>query len=269
MLFLSSMRMFFYMKQKKNQRPKFKKEQKNRIHATLFGTHAVCEALQNPARKLKKLYATQQALDQLGQKNIKSSVPSQIVDKNDLDRSFPPNTVHQGLALDCEPLDDVMLQDLIISAEQHGRSVLLMLDQVTDPHNVGAILRSACAFGVDGIIMQKKHAPELTGALAKIACGAVEHVPVAYETNLTRSLESLQEAGFFAIGLDERGEEEISTFKAPDKCVLVLGAEGPGIRRLVKEQCDSLVRLPMHGPMPSINVSNAAAIALYAVTHSK
>jgi 23S rRNA (guanosine2251-2'-O)-methyltransferase len=145
----------------------------------------------------------------------------------------------------------------------------LMLDQVTDPHNVGAIISSACAFGAAGVVMQKKHAPALNGVLAKTACGAVEHVPVAFVTNLSRALEEFKEGGYFSYGLDERGEMDIGELgKKPGKCVLIMGAEGPGIRHLVKEHCDSLVRLPMHGPMPSINVSNAAAVALYAVTET-
>ena len=140
-----------------------------------------------------------------------------------------------------------------------------MLDQVTDPHNVGAIMRSACAFGADGLIMQKKHAPSFAGVLAKTACGAVEHINVAFETNLTRSLETLQNNGFFVLGLDEHGEITIGDADIPNKCVLVLGAEGTGIRRLIREQCDTLVRLPTTGPILSLNVSNAAAIALYAI----
>lgn len=139
---------------------------------------------------------------------------------------------------------------------------LAILDQVTDPHNVGAILRSACAYGAKGLIMQSKHAPEMTGALAKAACGALEHVPVAFETNLSRAIEALQQAGYFVYGLDERGDD-IGQQNFAGKNVLVLGAEGPGIRRLVKEHCDVLIRLPMHGPMPSINVSNAAAVAFH------
>ena len=254
------------MKQKKIHRQKVKNVQKSRIQATLFGTHAVCEALSNPERRINMLYATDQAMEQIAEKGIKLKTPMTIIDKRELDNALPAGTVHQGMALDCAPLDEVSVQDLIATASQKNKTVLVMLDQVTDPHNVGAILRSACAFGADGVIMQKKHAPELTGSLAKIACGAIEHIPVAYETNLTRTLETLQDAGFFAVGLDERGECNINEFKTPEKCVLVLGAEGPGLRRLVKEQCDSLVRLPMSGHMPSINVSNAAAIALYATT---
>lgn len=239
--------------------------------ANLWGIHAVTEALLNPDREIGSLYATEQAqaslkeaLEAVRKKGLKRPAPT-IIDKNTLERFLPQGAVHQGVALDAGDLPDSTVQDFIINAGTKEKSVLLMLDQVTDPHNVGAILRSACAFGADGVVMQKKRAPELTGTLAKTACGAAEHIPVSYETNLTRALETLQKEGFFAIGLDERGEKTIAEVEIPERCVLVLGAEGPGIRRLVKEQCDLLVRLPMSGAMPSINVSNAAAIALYAV----
>lgn len=243
--------------------------------ANLWGTHAVTEAFLNPARHIRALYVTDQALrdfDEVlkaaSQKGLKRPAPA-IIDKNELDRMLPQGAVHQGLALDAAELEENTVQDFIITAKSKEKSVLLMLDQVTDPHNVGAILRSACAFGADGVIMQRKHAPELMGVLAKTACGAVEYIPVAYETNLTRTLEALQEEGFFAVGLDERGEQTIAEAPLPDHCVLVLGAEGPGIRRLVKEQCDMLVRLPMSGAMPSINVSNAAAVSLYALIYGE
>ncbi len=245
--------------------PRKKPQHKTTLKADLWGAHAAQEAWLNPERDIRALYITEAALRDFRQNAPVKRPPPSIVDKETLDRALPKGAVHQGIAIDCAPLEEVSLKDLVISASLKPKSVLLMLDQVTDPHNVGAILRSACAFGASGVIMQKKHAPELTGVLTKTACGAVEHVPVAYETNLTRSLETLQEEGFFAIGLDERGTD-IATLNIPDKCVLVLGAEGPGLRRLVKEQCDALARLPMHGPMPSINVSNAAAVALYALS---
>ena len=240
--------------------------------ADLYGFHAVSEAWLNPARQIEALYLTAQAqssfeetLRQAKAEGLKRP-QAQIVEKQQLENMLPRGAVHQGVALICTPLPEVFIQDLIIKAESQPDMLLLMLDQVTDPHNVGAILRSACAFGAAGMIMQKKHAPELTGVLAKTACGAVEHVDVAYETNLSRTLEELQANGFFAYGLDERGEQNIDQVPKDGKRVLVLGAEGPGMRRLVAEHCDVLVRLPMHGPMPSINVSNAAAVALYAIS---
>ncbi len=235
----------------------------------LFGFHAVREAWLNPKRRVEMLYLTDQAapgFEKMLQEGaaLERPFPS-LIDKKTMDRILPPGAVHQGIALVTDPLPEMDIEDLIIRSGDE-RAVFLILDQVTDPHNVGAILRSACAFGVGGVIMQRKHAPELTGVLAKTACGAIEHVPVAFETNLSRSIEALQEAGFFVVGLDERGEADIGDYKPSQKTALVLGAEGPGMRQLVKEHCDTLVRLPMHGPMPSINVSNAAAVALYALS---
>lgn len=245
------------------------------MRADLYGSHAVAEAWLNPARKIKALYITQNALEGFEETLAKAEAlglsrpaPS-IMDKPQLDAATPEGAVHQGIALLCAPLPEMDVNELIIRERANSRSTLVILDQVTDPHNIGAIMRSACAFGAAGMIMQRKHAPDITGPagglLAKTACGALEHVPVVYETNLSRTIETLQEAGYFVYGLDERGQD-IAGMNIADRAVLVLGAEGPGLRHLVKEHCDALVRLPMDGPMPSVNVSNAAAVALYAVS---
>lgn len=242
--------------------------------ASLFGFHAVQEAWLNEERRVDFLYCTTNAVDgfeetlaKARQKGLHRPEPT-VIEKAQLEKTLPPGAVHQGLALACSALAGIDLEDILIRERNKDQSLLVMLDQVTDPHNVGAILRSACAFGARGMIMQKKHAPELTGVLAKSACGAIEHVPVAYETNLSRSIEALQEAGYFVYGLDERGEDITAQKNLGGKSVLVLGAEGPGLRRLVKEHCDLLLKLPMHGPMPSINVSNAAAVALHEFSKS-
>lgn len=265
---------------------------------SLYGFHAVREAWLNEERQVHALYLTEQskqgfeAVFKEGKKLGLRRQPPVMIEKKKLEKMLPQGAVHQGVALSASEPAECDVQDLVIKAATRKRSVVLMLDQVTDPHNVGAILRSACAFGATGLVMQKKHAPALDGVLAKTACGAVEHVPVAFVTNLSRALEEMQEGGFFAYGLDERGEQDIGELaastpkkKAPkgekpldiatqdsgpsEKIVLVLGAEGPGIRYNVKEHCDGLVRLPMSGPMPSINVSNAAAVALYALSTSE
>lgn len=243
-----------------------------RLTVHLFGQHAVHEAWLNPRRHIQNLYITENALkgfEATLQKagSLKRPAPT-IVDKDALDKSLPPGSVHQGIALNCSGLPEVGLQDLIIRAKDKDRVLLVILDQVTDPHNMGAILRSACAFGADGVIVQKRHAPELQGPagaiIAKTACGAVEHTPIAYETNLSRSIETLQEEGFFVYGLDERGEDMPARGDTPKKSVLVLGAEGDGLRHLIKEKCDVLIKLPTAGAIQSLNVSNAAAVALYA-----
>ena len=247
-----------------------KKDKHHMPRPSLYGFHAVREAWLNDERSVEALLLTKQAaggfedtLKEAERKGLNRPRPF-IVDKDALEKALPRGAVHQGIALACADLPEKDIQDLIIENQDADKVCLVILDQVTDPHNVGAIMRSACAFGAKGMIMQKKHAPDMTGALAKAACGALEHVPVAFETNLSRSIEALQEAGYFVYGLDERGEE-VQTIDFAVKTVLVLGAEGPGMRRLVKDHCDVLVRLPMHGPMPSINVSNAAAVALHEI----
>ena len=245
-----------------------KKDKHHIPRPSLYGFHAVREAWLNDERRIEALLITKQAaggfeqtLREADKAGLNRPAPM-IVDKQELEKALPRGAVHQGLALACAPLPEKDLQDIIIENQDEDSVCLAILDQVTDPHNVGAILRSACAYGAKGLIMQSKHAPEMTGALAKAACGALEHVPVAFETNLSRAIEALQQAGYFVYGLDERGDD-IGQQNFAGKNVLVLGAEGPGIRRLVKEHCDVLIRLPMHGPMPSINVSNAAAVAFH------
>ncbi|MGB0720318.1 MAG: 23S rRNA (guanosine(2251)-2'-O)-methyltransferase RlmB [Bdellovibrionales bacterium] len=247
--------------------PQKKPDQPKGPRPTIYGFHAVREAWLNENREVHTLYASEAGLktleDVIGRR---ANVPVRVVDKHALESLLPQGAVHQGLALAATPLEEYSVQDFVIKSAAAQRSVYVMLDQVTDPHNVGAILRSACVFGLSGMILQRKHAPDLDGVLAKTACGAVEHIPVAYETNLSRCLETLKEAGFFIYGLDERGTDIAAMGEMPDKIVLVMGAEGPGLRRLVKENCDSLLSLPVRGPIPSLNVSNAAAVAFYAVT---
>ena len=226
----------------------------------------------NPKRHIHALYITDKAMDGFDKalktahdRGLRRPDPT-IIDKNALDYSLPQGSVHQGIALTCQDLEETDIHDIIRAEELKDRSVLVMLDQVTDPHNVGAIIRSASAFGAGGMIMQRKHAPDLKGVLAKTACGGVEHLPVAYETNLTRSIEALQQSGYFAIGLCEHTEESVSRLNEYQRLVLVFGAEGDGLRRLVREQCDLLVRLPTVPPIESLNVSNAAAVALFAAS---
>jgi len=240
---------------------------KVKLHLPLYGVHAVQEAWRNPARIIHAIYCTQSAAD-----NFDFTAPNDaarpaptLIDKRDLEANLPQGAVHQGIAIDCAPLPEMDANDLIIATRDHEKSVIVMLDQVTDPHNVGAIIRSCAAFGADGLIMQRRHAPELTGVLAKTACGGVEHLRTAYETNLSRTLETLQEAGYFIYGLDERGERTIGQINTGGKSVIVLGAEGSGLRRLVAEHCDELIKLPTQPPIASLNVSNAAAVALYAL----
>ena len=250
---------------------KGQKSKSAKLNISLFGFHAVAEAWLNPKRHIHALFITESAmygfedtLKKAAAKGLKRPDP-QVIDKQALDNATPPGAVHQGIAVSAQNLEHLDIRDVMAQTFNDDRTVLVMLDQVTDPHNVGAILRSASVFGASGLIMQDKHAPDLGGTLAKTACGAVEHVPVIYETNLTRCLETLQKEGYFAVGLDERGEKEMEELPDYNKLVLVMGAEGDGIRRLVREQCDILARLPVSGAIPCLNVSNAAAVALYTV----
>ncbi len=238
--------------------------------ASLWGAHAVTEAWKNPARTIRTLYITEQALKEFksvldGSGSAKRPAPT-IVERRQIDDILPPGAVHQGIAIDADALEEIFVQDLIIRASKKSRAVIVVLDQVTDPHNVGAIMRSACAFGADGIIMQSRHAPEVNGVLAKAASGAAEHIPVAYETNLSRAINHLQEEGYVAVGMDERGEHVIASYEFPARTVIVMGAEGRGLRPGLRDNCNAVVRLPTQGPIASLNVSNAAAVALYAFT---
>ncbi len=241
-----------------------------RIQANVWGQHAVKAAWLNPARTISALYTSpeelklfQPVLEEARAAGIHRPEPT-LVGREDLDKHLPRDAVHQGLAITAAEPEEAFIQDIINRGAGKERSVVVILDQVTDPHNVGAIIRSVCALGGDGVVMQRRHAPELTGVVAKAACGAIEHVLVAYETNLSRSIEALQAEGYTVAGLDERGEKTVDSLRDVQKLALVMGAEGPGLRHLVKEHCDVLVKIRMEGPIPSLNVSNAAAVALYA-----
>jgi 23S rRNA (guanosine2251-2'-O)-methyltransferase len=239
--------------------------------ANMFGLHAVREAWLNPKRYIHALYLSESTeatfapvLELAISRGLERPEP-RVIAKDDFERLLGRDAVHQGIALSAAPLEETFIQDILSIGANKERSVILILDQVTDPHNVGAILRSACAFGADGVVMQRRHAPEIEGVLAKTASGAADHIPVAYETNLSRTLETLKEAGYVAIGLDEHADQTLAEIDIPQKSVLVLGAEGDGMRRLIREHCDALITLPTKKPINSLNVSNAAAVALYAL----
>lgn len=243
--------------------------QKSQIKNTqwLWGMHAVKAAWENPDRVIHSLLVTDKTLrDAEGFKipdGVKRPKPDQV-DRAVISKRLPDGAVHQGIAVQCSQLEEVFLSDIVIKASLKDKMTLVMLDQVTDPHNIGAILRSACAFGADALIVQTRNAPEVTGVLAKAACGALEHVPILRETNLSRAIEILQDNFFDVVGLDEEGQS-IADRTPSDKICLVMGAEGPGLRQKVKETCTSLLRLPTDGPVPTLNVSNATAVALYAL----
>lgn len=236
---------------------------KKRQKAHLWGVHAVKEAVANPNRTIQTLYCSDNAL-QRNESWINTLPKNQIevLARKDIDRLVPEGAVHQGLALACNPLEEEFLEDVL---NKHQNGMIVILDQVTDPHNIGAIMRSACAFGAVAIVVQTRHAPDPDGVLAKTASGALEHVSYIRETNLSRAIEVLQSRFYTVLGLDERGEN-VASIRQSDAVALVMGAEGRGLRQKVGEHCDALIKLPTHGPIPTLNVSNAAAVALYAVT---
>jgi 23S rRNA (guanosine2251-2'-O)-methyltransferase len=229
-----------------------------------WGRHAVAAALANPEREVVRLWATREAAAEL---ELPQGANLTFADVADLGRLVPRDAPHQGIVAEVERLPDLLLADLLDEAED-GRPILL-LDQVTDPHNVGAILRSAAAFDALGIVTQDRHAPAESGALAKSASGALETVPWVRVVNLARALDEIAEAGFWRVGLTGDSETELADALGPKRVALVLGAEGEGIRQNVEAHCDALARLPISDRIESLNVSNAAAIALYAAATHK
>ncbi len=226
-----------------------------------WGKHAVSAALDNPDRRVLRAWATRETA---GFMQFPDDVAVTFADVADLGKLVPHDAPHQGVVVEVEPLEERWLADLLVEADE--RATLLVLDQVTDPHNVGAILRSAAAFGAIGIVTQDRHSPPESGALAKAASGALERVPWARVVNLARALEEIAEAGFWRIGLAGDAETELKDALGPPRVALVLGAEGPGMRSNTREHCDALARLPISNAIESLNVSNAAAIALYAAS---
>ena len=228
----------------------------------LYGAHSVLAALANPRRRSHRLLMTEEARLALGERLAGlPGPPAELVDRQSLDRTLPQGVVHQGIALAVEPLPEPSLEEVI--AGVGDQASLVVLDQVTDPHNVGAVLRSAAAFGAAGLVLPERHAPAATGVLAKAASGALELVPLVHVVNLARSLNILKNAGFWCVGFDAGANDRLDIADLSGRVALVLGAEGTGLRRLTRDHCDFMVRLPTSPSFPSLNVSNAAAIALY------
>lgn len=240
-------------------KPPFRPRPQTASDDWIWGWHAVEAALANERRGPPvRLIATPDRARQL-EARFGRIRALEVADANTVARTLPQGAVHQGIALRPGPLPDVDLADF----EARPGAVLLMLDQVTDPQNVGAILRSAAAFGAAGVILQERHAPRFTGALAKAAAGAVDAIPIARAVNLSRALEQLARDGWRSVGLAGQAELTLSQALGGEPVVLVLGSEGEGVRRLVAEHCDVLARIPMPGGFESLNVSAAAAVALY------
>lgn len=225
----------------------------------IYGWHAVRAALDNPNRRIDRLLATSDSATRLKQ-HFPAAEP-EILDRETLASHLPEQAVHQGIALLAAPLPEPAIEDLFEDLAEDA--IVVVLDQVTDPHNVGAVLRSAAAFGAVGVIVQDRSAPPTGGALTKSASGALDILPLVRVTNLARALQELEAAGFWRIGFDGDAEHTLADAPLQGRTVLVLGAEGDGLRRLTRESCDHLVRIAAPGRLKTLNVSNAAAIALY------
>jgi 23S rRNA (guanosine2251-2'-O)-methyltransferase len=237
----------------------------------IYGRHTVAAALANPARRWRRLLVLSGQEQEAGVLVAGARAPRrgdgepiEVRDRRGFATILPPEAVHQGLALEVEPLPGVDLDDVLQrAAPGAGRCVIVLLDGVTDPHNVGAVLRSAAAFGALAVVVAEHGAAPVTGALAKAASGALERVPLVRVVNLARTLDRLKKAGFWVCGLDETASHTLAALDLGERVAILLGAEGGGIRRLVREHCDHLARLATRAAQPTLNVSNAAAIALY------
>ena len=226
----------------------------------IYGIHPVVEALKNPQRRFLKLKASRNAAGRISAELAVAKIEPEIVHPRELDRTLGAGAVHQGLLLEAKALSQPRL-------DQIGRTgIVLLLDQVTDPHNVGAILRTCAAFEVKALVATARHSPEGSGVLYKSASGAYEHVPYVKVTNLARAIGELKGYGFRILGLDSEAPSPIASASRTLPLAIVLGAEGKGLRHLTRESCDELVRFDLTGPIRSLNVSNAAAVALFALT---
>ncbi len=223
----------------------------------LYGWHSVRAALENPNRRIRKIVVTGNALRRLRESGAGLPVEPEVVRPEEFLAHLPADAVHQGILAEADPLPAPAIEEL------NPEGIVLVLDQITDPHNVGAILRSAAAFAVTALITTSRHSPEATGVLAKSASGALEHVPIVVIPNLARGLEALKAHGFLIVGLDSDTELDLAAAPLRLPLALVLGAEGKGLRQLTRATCDALAKLALPGRVKSLNVSNAAALALH------
>ncbi len=231
----------------------------------LYGTHAVRAALANPARTLHRLLIA----DPEAETPPGLALRPEIVTREEITAMLPEGAVHQGFALLADAMPAIAIEDFCAACADRDRAAAIVLDQVTDPRNVGAVLRSAAVFGAGAVVVPDRHAPPVTGALAKAASGALETVPLIRVTNISRALETLKSAGFWCAGLDAEAAMALADAELSGKTALVMGAEGRGLRRLTRENCDLLMRIPAAGAIASLNVSNAAAVALYELDRGK
>jgi 23S rRNA (guanosine2251-2'-O)-methyltransferase len=223
----------------------------------LYGWHSVKAALENPARKFHRLLATENALHRLTETGMTLPITPKLTRAEEIEALVGPDAVHQGILAEVDPLASPDIDELM------PQGLVLVLDHITDPHNVGAILRSAAAFGVEAVIMTSRHSPEATGVLAKAASAALEHVPLITVPNLARALEALKDKNVFVVGLDSSGDADLATVPLRAPLALVVGAEGKGLRQLTRSTCDAVARIALPGRIKSLNVSNATALALF------
>ncbi len=228
----------------------------------IYGRHAVIAALKNPKRQINKILCTQENASEIQKQ---TSFPFQIVERKEIDKLFSTETSHQGFVLFCSRLPNYSIEDIIDMSLKHNKCHILILDQVTDPQNIGTIIRSAVAFNTLAIVMQDKNSPLENGAMDKAAVGTIEHMPIARVTNLSRAIEQLKKANFWTIGMDGYATTTIDKINKSGKTAIVMGSEGKGMRRLIEESCDISVKLQISPLTESLNVATAASIALYEI----
>ena len=256
-------------KRSKNHKPKTSiktasAREDNAEYFWIYGVHAALAALSNPSRPCKRVVASATLGKTLGErlKKAHQTVPGrpkiEKIDREGINLLLPKNSIHQGIALFAGPLAEVSLEKIV-----RNEGTIVILDQASDPRNIGAVLRSAAAFGASGVIVQDRHAPPVTGTLCKAASGAADWVPLVRAVNLARALNALKEAGYWCVGLDGKAKETLAEADLSGKVALVLGSEGEGLRRLTRDSCDLFVRVPIRDQVESLNLSTAAAIALY------
>lgn len=225
--------------------------------------HPVLAALSNPKRQCKKLYTTKTIWQEIQKKFPKINILVSLLEPQQLNTNFKAIQNHQNIILEAAPLKSYDLEDLIENTQESNFSLIAILDQITDPHNIGAIIRSALAFGVDAVIVPENNCPKENGTILKSACGTYEMTPIIRATNLASCMKELKKAGYWIVGLDGSGEDELSPKVFSSKTVIVLGSEETGMRKLTRENCDFLAKIPMSSKVESLNVSNAAAISFY------
>lgn len=239
------------------------KNSSKKSDTVIFGKHSVIAALNNPKRKIINLYATKESWSEISPqiKNLKCEL--NFLNKNEFDRLVPAGSVHQNLILQVEALKQPLIEDIIIQDELRDYSLIIVLDQVSDPHNIGAILRSCAAFSASAVILPDHNSPKENNTIAKCSAGAIEHIPLISVTNISQTIKTLKESGYWVVGLDGNTDKTLNNQLFSSKMVIILGSEEKGMRKLTKENCDFIAKIPMSSKVESLNVSNAATIALY------